>query len=244
MHVSAGYQFWPGKRFKQHDLISDAGLLEDTGHEPTPNNKWAECFEAAITFPEIKLGGFPITIGLGTEKVSSEFGGYLDVEQTISGWLGEKYYGEYLVFITDIEAYSISGSINLKPYKPRHFFGYSVQVFSSIRYLDVLEIEDVMMQGNYHVNGATGQLEYQIERFQRSMPADKFALEVGGRLEWNASRFISLILPQITLRGTVFRQKVPTQVYASELDDDILEMPERKSGYFGMFLLTGIAIHL
>jgi len=192
----------------------------------------------------MNLGGYPITLGGGIENLHYQYGGFLDVDQITSGWLSETYYGEYLVHTIDVRSYSLMGSLNLKPFKPRHTFGYSARVFGSLRYFDVVETERLTMQGDYHVNGSTGQMEYQTETFQRAISADKVAVEAGGRLELHATRFISLILPQVLLRGTIYRNTIPAIKYTSGIDGDKIELSERKSNFHGIFLMIGIQLHL
>lgn len=244
LHFAAGYEIWSAERFQPVEMIEEPSLLGDLGIPESPHFEYAACYEVAVTFPDLKPGGFPLTIGAGIQRLRFKYSGYIHVDEIISGWLSEDYLGESLVLTTYLQSYSLKGSLNLKPYQPQHVFGYSAHVFTSIRYFDIDEIEDIYMQGDYRINGTTGAFEYQTEEFQRVMPADKIALEVGGRLELHASRFISLILPQITLRGTVYRKKVPKTVFKSELDGDVLELPERKSSYYGVFVMAGISIHL
>ena len=244
IHFTAGYEFWTGKKSESIKTTDPPSIFD--GIEETAILNWESglYYEAAITFPNLNIKGNPVTLGIGIEKLQYQYGGFIDVDQTLSGWFSETYYGEYLVHTTDLHSFSLIGSLNLKPHAPNRVFGYSISVFSGLRYFAVQETERVTMQGHYHLNGTTGQIEYQSETFQRSMPADKLAIEAGGRLELHASRFISIILPQVTLRGTFISNAVPATTYTSGIDGDKIEIEERKSSYHGIFLMEGIRLHL
>lgn len=244
IHFTAGYEFWSGKRFETINTTDSPSLFGDIGETELIGWETGSFYELAITFPKLKISGNPVSLGAGIEKLQYQYGGFIDVDQILSGWLSETYYGEYLVHTTDLRSISLIGSLNVKPFVPKRIFGYSISVFSAIRYFDIQETERVTMQSNYHINRTTGQMEYQSETFQRAMPADKFAIEAGGRLELHASRFLSIILPQITLRGTLISKAVPATTYTSRIDGDKIELKQRKNSYHGVFVMVGVGIHL